>query len=314
MILRLLSMILRLLRNMTQKYPIIKSVLYPVIAVRRFFIKKLDKQVVQKQIINNLCEILDGDITIKVYEFNGIFSINPCSDIFYRIVSEKSYEPELVKLCLRYIDINRDMIDVGANVGFYTVLFSQNIGEGNKVLSIEPTKNGIKFLRHNIELNNVGKKVDIFEGAASNINGSTVIETIEGKEEYSSLGSIKYSGLENEKYTREKVECITLDTLVKEKNLNPGFIKVDVEGCEHLVIQGAHSTLLTKRPIILAEICELYLNKGGSSAKELIELILSYKYDVYDVQNPSLRFGKNTKSFPAASNIICFPIEMKAEL
>lgn len=310
----MLNMIIVILRKITQKYPILKSVLYPAIAVRRIFIKKHNIQIVQKQMVNNLCELLDCELIIKVNEFNGSFLINPHSDIFYRIISTKSYEPELVKLCLQYIDKNRDMIDVGANVGFYTVLFSQNIGESNKVLSIEPTKNGIKFLRHNIELNNVEKKVEIFEGAASNINGSTVIEIIEGKEEYSSLGNIKYSGLENEKHIKEEVECITLDTLVKEKNLNPGFIKIDVEGCEHLVIQGAHRTLLANRPIILAEICELYLNKGGSSAKELIELIRSFKYDVYDVQNPSIRFGKSTKSFPVASNIICFPKEMKTKL
>jgi FkbM family methyltransferase len=307
-------MTLEKLKKLTERYSFVKTILFPAIFIRRYFIKKVNKQEIQRQIIDNLYELIDNDIIIKVNEFNGKFFMNPHSDLFYRVVTTKSYEPEIVKLCMKYIDKNKDMIDVGANIGFFTVLFAKHIEDGNKVLSIEPTKNGITYLRCNIALNEIEKKVDIFEGAASNINGTAMIETIEGKEEYSSLGNIKYPGFEKERFSKEKVVCVTLDTLVKEKKSNPGFIKIDVEGSEHLVIQGARHILLKNRPIILSEICESFLSKSGSSARELVELISSYNYRVYDVDNPSVVLKKGAKRFPVSSNIICFPKEMTVKL
>lgn len=306
-----INMIFAILKKIIQKYSFIRTLLYPAITFRRLFIKQYLKQQVQRQLVDNLCELVGMDLVITVPEFEGKFIICPRSDIFFRILSTKVYEPELVKLSLRFLDRKKDVIDVGANIGFYSVLFAKNLSSDNRVIAIEPTKEGIKRLRHNLLLNEVNQTVEVFEGAASDNNMDALIETIEGKEEYSSLGDIKYPGLENERAIKDKVKCITLDSLVKEKQLSPGFLKIDVEGSEYLVMQGARNTLSTFRPVILSEVCEEYLQKSGTSVKAVIQLIQSCKYDVFDVNNPLSPISRKTAKYPVSTNILCIPKEFK---
>jgi FkbM family methyltransferase len=258
----------------------------------------------QKDVMHSLYDLLIDDPVIKVKEFDGIFAIDVRSDLFFRIVIQKSYEPKLVNYCIKYLDKNRDVIDVGANIGFYTILFAKNLNN-KKVLSIEPTKNAAQRLSHNVELNDVTKNVVIFEGVASNMNGTMEIKTIVGKEEYSSLGVMKHPSIIKDKYITQKVMSMTIDNLVKQNFLDPGFIKVDAEGVEHLVFEGAQNVLKEKRPIILSELSDFLLKENGSSSKEIINLIKNCKYDIFDPIDPSIQAGSKN-----AEDILCFPKEM----
>lgn len=298
------------LKELTQKHTLIKAALYPAIISKRLLLKKKDsllqkKMQWQKEVLDNLGEMLIGDPIIRVNEFNGIFSVDSHSDIFGRVIIDLCYEEKLSKLCLKYLDINKDVIDVGANIGLYTVMFAKNLSPQKKVLSVEPTKNALQRLRRNIEMNGVVNKVEIFEGVASDNNGSAEIKVIKGKEEYSSLGEMLHPWITNEKWILEKVISTTLDKLVDEKSLNPGFLKVDVEGAEHLVFKGAGKVLSEKRPIILSELSDFLLNRNGSSAMEVIDIIKSHGYDVFDPINPSVQPG-----IEAFGDIMCFPKEM----
>ncbi|MHA1386038.1 MAG: FkbM family methyltransferase, partial [Candidatus Helarchaeota archaeon] len=199
----------------------------------------------------------------------------------------------------------RDVIDVGANIGFYTVLFAKNL-EGKKVLAIEPTVNALRRLHKNIQLNKVEKKVVVFEGAASNKVGITEIKFIEGKEEYSTLGEWKHPSISNERYTSKKLKVETIDQLITRYSLDPGFMKIDVEGMEHLVIEGAKKVLENKRPIILSELSNFLLKENDSSSKEVITFIRSYDYDVIDALTPIIPPEEKN-----STNILCIPKEMK---
>ncbi len=292
-------------KEITQRQPIFRTLLYPAIFVRRLFLKI--RYMHQKEALDNLSKMIVSDPVIAVDEFNGIFAMDAHSDLFKRLITEKHYEPELVKTCKRYLDVNRDVIDVGANIGFYTIMFAKNIAQ-QRVLSIEPTKNAIHRLRRNIELNGVANKVDVFEGAVSNRQGTAKIKTIKGKEEYSSLGAMSHPAISKEKWDLEEVISETLDELTIRKTLNPGFLKVDVEGAEHFVFEGAQKVLGEHRPIILSELSDLLLKKNGSSSKEVIGTIKSYDYDMFDPTQPSIQPGN--KDF---GTILCIPKEMNIQ-
>ncbi len=296
------SMKMKQLIEISHRRSIIRTLLYPAIIIRRLFLKI--RYMHKKEVLDNLGKVLVGDPVIAVDEFEGLFAVDVHSDLFIRIISEKHYEPELVKICKRYLDVNKDVIDVGANIGFYTIMFAKNIAQ-QRVLSIEPTQNAINRLRRNIELNGVANKVEVFEGAVSNRQGKAIIKTIKGKEEYSSLGEMIHPAISNEKWDLEEVISETLDELVRRKSLNPGFLKVDVEGVEHLIFSGAREVLSEHRPIILSEVSELLLRNNSSSSKTVIDSIKSYEYDVLDPTQPSIQPG--TKDF---GNILCIPKEM----
>lgn len=292
------------------KHPVIKALIktaiYPAVIVRRALLKK--KYLWQREVMANLSDVLIGNPVIRVDEFGGVFSVDPHSDLFYRAVMQKCYEPKLVQLCLKYLDKNRDVIDVGANIGFYTVMFAKNITKQRKVLSIEPTKNAIQSLRRNIELNGVIDRVEVFEGVASEREGVTEINTIRGKEEYSTLGKMELPSTQNEKWTSESVKSTTLNKLVEDTSLAPGFIKIDCEGAEYLVLQGAQKVLQAHRPVLFVEIHHSLLIQNSSSAKEVIDLIKAHEYDIFDPINPSIEPGAKDPG-----DILCFPKEMKVQ-
>ena len=243
------------------RYPFCRKLLYPAIVIRRFFLQK--KLSYQEDVYGNLCELLVEDPVIKISEFQGRFNVDCRSDLFKGLLIHKQYEPFLVKLALKYLDKGRDAIDVGANIGFYTILFAKNSNSG-KVLAIEPTLNAFQRLYKNIQLNNVMDKIILFEGAVSDYIGTGEIKTINGREEYSTLGHWKHPSIKSEKFSTYGIKVSTIDDLVSKYSLDPGFMKIDVEGLEYLVLKGSKTTLENKRPVILSELSDYLLRQNGS--------------------------------------------------
>ena len=278
------------LRSIVKSNPLLATILSPAIHLRRYFI---GKSIIESktQVYENLCNILAEDPKIYVDEFDGYFFIDKRSDVFKRLVLHAFYEPELVSYCRQYIDPLRDAIDVGANIGFYSVLFSKTISKTSRVLSIEPTHNVFDRLAKNLELNNCISGTILYRGVVSDQVGEIEINTIVGREEYSSIGGMNHPEISGDSYTSYKVSSSTLDVLVNENHLNPGFLKIDVEGAEHLVFKGGLNTIKTYKPVILAEISDLLLTKNGSSAKEAIRMITNLGYKAIDPSNPQRKIS-----------------------
>lgn len=286
------------LKKLIKRNRILRGALYPIIGTRGMFLRK--KLEFQYEIIENLKDLLVEQPVMRVDEFQGNFLLDCRSDLFKRLVVDKCYEPKLAQCCKDLIDKNRDAIDVGANVGFFTILFAKTLNN-RKVLSIEPTNLALSRLYKNILLNQVQDKVIVFEGVAANSIGEVEIKTMAGREEYSSIGLTSYISAENN-FSLEKVVSTTIDDLVTQYSIDPGFIKVDVEGVEHLVFDGARKTLLNHRPIILSELWDHFLRQNGSSAKDVVNLIKEYDYDVINPDAPNIPLV-----FENVNNILCIP-------
>ncbi len=214
----------------------------------------------------NLTSFLADDPRINVAEFNGVFTLSSRSDLFRRLVQYGQYEPELAACCKKLIDTKRDIIDVGANVGFYSVFFAKLLTESQRVLAIEPTPNALKHLKINLTDNKVTHKVVIFEGVALDTNCTIDMSYIENREEYSSVGVMDHPSIKDAPLKTISASAKTLDEMVDLYSLCPGFVKIDVEGMEHKVIEGMKKTMKAHRPIILAELSDPLLRKNGSSS------------------------------------------------
>jgi FkbM family methyltransferase len=289
-----------LLKSKASENLLLSGLISPAVAAKRYW--KQREMAPKIEIYNRLCEILVTDPVIRVDEFNGEFMIDKRSALFQRILTDGYYEPALVANCLQYIDRERDVIDVGANIGFYSVLSAKRIGSNRKVLAIEPTKNAFSRLSKNLEFNSVDSKVIAYNGVASNVIGEMDINTIPGKEEYSSIGVMEHPSIAKENYLSYTVPSSTLDSLVDTYGLNPGFVKIDVEGAEHLVLQGAHLLLTKYRPVILSEIVDNLLKRNGSSAQEVVDLIRSFGYKVINPIFPNLKLEDRPYG-----DILCIP-------
>lgn len=149
-----------------------------------------------------------------------------------------TYEIDKQNLFSKYVKPGMIIYDVGANVGFYTLLASILTGSNGKVFSFEPLPENISFLKKHLELNKLSN-VNVIEKAASN-----KVSTVKFN-----LGENRSSGHISEK-GEIKVETISLDELIKQGNPSPDLIKFDIEGAEYEALIGAKELLKNKKPVI----------------------------------------------------------------
>jgi len=284
-------------------HPFLRAILRPVRLVVRARKKKKLKE--KMKAVEYLAETLREDPVLYVEEFEGRFCMSSKSDLFKRLVVNGTYEPQLVRICKELIDKDRDAIDVGANIGFFSVLFAKQLEAESRVLSIEPTERAISRLHENLKANNVENIVNVFEGVLADKSGSLTIKAVEGMEEYSSLGSMSHHAIKKEEYVEYSVTAMTLDELVEIFELEPGFIKIDVEGAEKKVIDGALMTLKKFRPVVLAEVNEELFKNNGTTIKEVLNVFSKLNYKVIDPIFPSLKPGVRT-----SGDILCVPQEL----
>lgn len=254
-----------------------------------------------EDLFERLAAQLAEDPCLKVPEFQGNFYTDARSTLFRRLVRDGQYEPELTALCLEHIDPDRDVIDAGANIGFHSVLFARQLNDA-QVLAVEPTESATRRLHRNLELNELADRVIVHKGALAEKAGSLTLKTIAGREEYSTLGEWVHPSIAELSYVTEQVEVNTLDALVSQYQLNPGFLKVDVEGAEYRLFQGAEKLLREYRPVIIAELSNTLLLANGSSGAQVLELIRSFNYDILDPLDAQR--APATRQF---GDILCIP-------
>lgn len=233
-------------------------------------------------ICQRLGKMLAEDPVVALSEFEGIFAIGPRSHLLFRVLRTGAYEPRLAECVLRYLAADRDAIDVGANVGFYTVLMAQHV-PGGRVLAVEPAQEAVRRLRRNLVLNKIpDSRAIVHEGAVSKTGGKVRLRTVEGNEEYSTIGELSHLSVAGAPQTTCEVDCATLDELVRRYGLNPGFIKIDAEGAEQWVIEGARETLGVCRPVVLLEVSGDLMKRNGCDPARLSQMLRDWGYGFRD--------------------------------
>jgi len=253
------------LRQFVKSHPALHTSLMPMVRLARTV-----RQGRTERLSTNLSTLFrlveEGSLVVRVPSLNGSFEIDCRSHILHRILIHGDYEPEVASLVRKTLDPGRDAIDIGANVGVFSVLLSRLVSPPGRVLAIEPTPGALKYLHRNLERNDCNHNVIVFEGAASGSSGKLALKVISGKEEYSSLGNLVHPSVRDSQYELIDVESATVDELVERSLLRPGFIKIDTEGAELDVLLGSERTLSTHRPVVLCESWddELLARAGGS--------------------------------------------------
>lgn len=275
------------LRQIYNASPIARAILSPARKLNRKLGRKnrLSKMDDFRAFVAMLCD----DPVLRIDEFQGKFVVGRDSSILEKLMVYGSYELPISTLIPKLVDSNRDTIDVGANIGFYSVLFA-SLTKNRRVLAFEPVSEAIERLRFNLGLNNATERVLVVPKIASNAIGMVEMKVVVGQEEYSTIGSMEHPNAISSEYVAREIQCVTIDIEVEASGIDPGFMKIDAEGSEHLVLEGALNTLKTRRPIILAEISDHLLKKNGSSAQAIIDLLKDVQYVALDPFHPTTNF------------------------
>ena len=246
--------------------------------------------------------MVEGSLVVNVPNLGGHYEIDFRSHILLRILRKKQYEPELVNLAGQYLDPERDVLDIGANIGLFTVFFAHRIKASCKVLAIEPTPLAQHYLRRNIDRNGVGASVINFEGLVTEKPGPYELNIIPGKEEYSSLGKIVHSSTAGQESRKIPVVGETVDILVDRYHLHPGFIKMDTEGAELLVLRGALKTLRDEHPVLLLELSDRLLASLNCTSEQVFALLRESGYRLMNTDDL-----KSAVSSPFEGSILGYP-------
>ncbi len=200
------------------------------------------------------------------------------------------YESHLVRLIADLVRPGDVCIDVGAHTGYITLHLARAVDSGGRVLAVEADPRAAELLRANLHHNSL-QRVSVWNCAAADQSGACPF-TLSKQLGWSSrfvndlarpLASAVIS-----------VDARRLDDIAGEAGLRPGrdrlsFIKIDVEGSEHLVLAGARRLLAQFRPILYVELNRDSLSTAGVSQTRVPEDLDAAGYEIRLIRQRLLR-------------------------
>jgi FkbM family methyltransferase len=191
------------------------------------------------------------------------------------------YEPETARVVFRLASRARLTVDVGAYVGFYTLLAALANPAG-QVLALEPHPGACERLARNLERNGV-RNATVVRAAAGALAGEAELHLAHDALPTSS--SLSRAFMEPAGVRRSiPVQVVTLDQLLDDRPLD--LLKLDTESTEPDVLAGARATLLRERPAI---VCEVLPGRGTGAALEALLAPLGYRYHLLTPAGPQPR-------------------------
>lgn len=190
------------------------------------------------------------------------------------------FEPNLTNFFINFLQKGDIFFDVGAHVGYYSLLGSTLVEASGQIHSFEPTPRTFDTLKANATIKN-----NIFVNNVAVLDKESEIEFIDYGPKYSAFNSYKKRVGEKMGFlttlNKIRVKTISLDSYCQTNKIVPSIIKIDAEGAEHLILSAMEKIIETDRPIITVEVAGdeewrlncldsiMFLNKRGYIAYEI---------------------------------------------
>lgn len=235
------------------------------------------------RIFNKIINFLGNPRLIINYCQDSLISLDPLQIPDNRVLKFGEYEPEVWKALEYYANSSEIVWDIGAHIGIFSIRASES-PKVKKVYSFEPHPDNFNALEFNNKLNN--EPFYPINIALSNSNApQAIFQRIQGNTGTFSFCPIN-TNIEQEDI---KVNCITIDKLVFEENMQyPTLIKLDVEGWEFHVLQGAERLLNEASP--KAIVFESSVDSNGNPIK--IDLFYYLSNKGFKIKRLSRRFNE----------------------
>jgi FkbM family methyltransferase len=159
------------------------------------------------------------------------------------------------------------VIDVGANIGFFTLRFGRWVGPTGRVIAIEPEGRNVATLRRRVRRAGLQRVIDCVPAVAAERAGEAQLAVTPA-----------HPGGHHLADEGEAVRAVTIDELAAGDPRRVALIKIDVQGAELRVLHGAARAIETHRPAIFIEVDDPALRRLGSSARELIATLDTLGY------------------------------------
>lgn len=208
-----------------------------------------------------LARLLRGALNASVQEGLTVVQISGGNlrgwKVQINLKTEKSrwlgtYEPELQAAIRQLVTARQVIYDVGANIGYVSLLLAQQTGPQGRVFAFEPLPANLERIRQNLALNKL-KNVEVIPAAVTDHSGESAFFV------HASVGMGKAAGSagrSDQAYQQEiRVATLSLDEFVyTQGNPAPAVVKMDIEGGEVLALPGMRRLLAEVHPLMLLEL------------------------------------------------------------
>jgi FkbM family methyltransferase len=221
--------------------------------------------------------------------------------LWEHLIRNQLYEMETLQWVSQILKPGDLFLDVGAHIGFFSLIASKWVGPQGKVVAVEPEPSNVAHFRKNIELNRIDN-IDLLPIAVGAEEKETDFFINSDNDGGHALWDVARHP-HNEKSRREgrvlKVHQTTLDRLIRgQLPRKPRLIKIDTEGAECFVVRGGTSSLTNLRiPYVICEINRFGMKQMGSTEKELRGFMRDLGYDPYLLSNQSPGLQKLAPDF-----------------
>lgn len=198
-----------------------------------------------------------------------------------RMYADHVWEANQTRIFERMLRPGDGVLDVGANIGYYSVIAGQKTGPAGKVFALEPDPSNLQVLRRNIELNGLQTVVEILPFAAGERDET---RTLYGSREHDTSDRTLFSSGDIARVAHE------VQTINTESYLRAHFprdyesiriVKMDIEGFEPYAITGLKELMQRSQTLLFTEINYRRLRQAGSSAKAYLEILSGFGFHFY---------------------------------
>jgi FkbM family methyltransferase len=194
---------------------------------------------------------------------------------FLSILFGKTYEEFETSVLEKEIKRGDIIVDIGANIGYYTLMFAKLVGEQGKVFAFEPDPKNFSLLKKNIEINGY-KNVVLEQKAVSDITGRSKLYVY-----YDHPGVHHLHDIGDGRRSIE-ITTVRLDDYFANYEHNIDFVKMDMEGSEWAAMQGMPLILRKNMNLrIVTEFNPMMLKALHVDPEQYLKLLLAYNFKLY---------------------------------
>lgn len=215
------------------------------------------------------------------------------------------FEPKETEVVKKEIKKNDVVIDIGANIGYYTLIFAQLVGPKGKVVAFEPDPANFELLKKNVLVNKY-ENVILENKAVSNKNGNLKL-----------FLSTKNNGMHRtypSKWCNESIEINSIrleNYFSNEEKID--FVKLDIEGAEYDALMGMKSIIKNnKELVVFTEFVPSSLEEHGTNPEDVLDFFLNEEFKIFRINDDtgikeiiSKEELLNIKNRDKVTNLIC---------
>lgn len=200
-----------------------------------------------------------------------------------------------------------EVIDVGANIGMFSLAARRCVGSEGIIYAFEPNPNPRQQLQHHIEINQI-ENIKVYSVGLGETEGEFTLYV-----PYSNSGEGSLSGFPDDHPEKIKHYKIQVDIKVGDDLLQkaaPRLIKIDVEGAEVSVLKGLSKLIDQHRPLILAEYVPEHISRFNKSFEDILLIAKEHSYKVFKLGSIKINGNHNLSLIPVKNSKIAKPCDI----